>query len=302
MDWGSLLTKYGIQVPSDEQFIIHCPFHEDRRSSCAINIEKGMWICFAGCGQGSLKSFIWKLSGKPWAEIRVEFESSELGFDLEEAFDKFLYALELEIEPELTGSYIQDVESVSYNESWTSEIPSNHWIYDRGFQIATLTRWDCQSNKYNDLIIPCKNERERDLGGISRRVQASPKYLYSKGFQKSKTLFGIHRLPKTVDTLIVVEGALDCMWLDQHGYTTVGILGALISKSQVDLLRSLRPTEVVLALDNDDAGRKGISKATIDLKDSFLLSYLNLPKDVKDIQEIRNSNVLHDLVKNRTYW
>ena len=85
-------------------------------------------------------------------------------------------------------------------------------------------------------------------------------------------------------------------------YTTVGILGALISKSQVELIRSLRPTEVVLALDNDDAGRKGISKATIDLKDSFLLSYLNLPKDVKDIQEIRNSNVLHDLVKNRTYW
>tara|TARA_R110000824_G_scaffold145924_4_gene314481 strand:- start:2855 stop:3763 length:909 start_codon:yes stop_codon:yes gene_type:complete len=302
MDWGSLLTKYGVQVPSEEQFIIHCPFHEDGRQSCSINIEKGMWICFAGCGQGSLKSFIWKLSGKPWHEIRVEFESPDLGFDFETDFNNFLDDLAREIEPELTGSYIQDVKTVSSNEVWTYEIPSDHWIYKRGFQASTLITWDCQSNKYNDLIIPCKNRVGKDLGWISRRVQANPKYLYSKGFQKSKTLFGLNRLPKTVDTLIIVEGALDCMWLDQHGYTAVGILGAMMSKAQVALVSAIQPTEIILALDNDEAGRKGISKATVDLKDGFLLSYLNLPENVKDIQEIRQTNVLHELVKNRTNW
>ena len=92
------------------------------------------------------------------------------------------------------------------------------------------------------------------------------------------------------------------MWLDQHGYTAVGILGAIMSKAQVALVSAIQPTEIILALDNDEAGRKGISKATVDLKDGFLLSYLNLPENVKDIQEIRQTNVLHELVKNRTNW
>ena len=35
-----------------------CPFHDDTRSSCSINVEKEAWICFAGCGAGSLQTFI----------------------------------------------------------------------------------------------------------------------------------------------------------------------------------------------------------------------------------------------------
>ena len=47
VDWFSVLTDYGIDVPNTNQFIIHCPFHEDRRQSCSINLDKGVWICFA---------------------------------------------------------------------------------------------------------------------------------------------------------------------------------------------------------------------------------------------------------------
>ena len=68
---------------------IHCPFHEDRRESCAINTDKGVWICYAGCGQGSLKSFIWKLSGKSWDEIDIEIEDKtwELDFSFLDELD-----------------------------------------------------------------------------------------------------------------------------------------------------------------------------------------------------------------------
>ena len=69
VDWYSVLSEYGVSLPNEEQVIIHCPFHEDSRQSCSINLEKGVWICFAGCGQGSLKYFIYKLSGKSWNEV-----------------------------------------------------------------------------------------------------------------------------------------------------------------------------------------------------------------------------------------
>ena len=139
------------------------------------------------------------------------------------------------------------------------------------------------------------------MGWLTRRIQAIPKYLYSKGFQKSKALFGMTYL-ENVDTLFVVEGALDTIWLDQHGYPTVGILGAVISKAQIDLISNLNPTEVVLCLDNDEAGEKGIKKATIDMSNRFMLSYINIPNNVKDLQEIYNIETLNNVLKNRTLW
>ena len=72
VDWYSILIKYGVEIPNEEQIVIHCPFHEDRKESCAINLDKGAWICFAGCGQGGLKSFLHKFSGRSWDEINAE--------------------------------------------------------------------------------------------------------------------------------------------------------------------------------------------------------------------------------------
>jgi hypothetical protein len=34
-----------------------CPFHEDRTPSMSINTDKGVWKCFAGCGEGGLIAF-----------------------------------------------------------------------------------------------------------------------------------------------------------------------------------------------------------------------------------------------------
>jgi len=64
IDWSSVLLQIGIKVPlGTEQFNMLCPFHEDTHNSCSINVQKGVWICFRGCGQGSLKSFIQEYSG-----------------------------------------------------------------------------------------------------------------------------------------------------------------------------------------------------------------------------------------------
>ena len=59
IDWTQALLNLNIDVPvgSDEVSIL-CPFHDDTSESCSINIDKGVWICFAGCGQGGLKNFI----------------------------------------------------------------------------------------------------------------------------------------------------------------------------------------------------------------------------------------------------
>ncbi len=285
IDWYSALLRHGIDVEHQDEILLNCPFHEDRRKSCALNLEKGVWICFAGCGQGGLKSFIQKYSGRSWTDINAEFEVEELDLDL-----SFLD----EYQPE-------EKESVLVEPDDQSGVPDSHWIYDRGFSKNLINKWDCKVNKFGDFMIPAKNKENNNLGWIYRRLQAIPKYMFSKGFSKSQTLFGINQIIDT-DRLFIVEGALDCMWLHQHGYSSVAILGASVSKKQLDLISSLNPGEVVLSLDNDTAGRKGIDKATFDMKDRFLLSYLKLPKKYKDVQEIRDKETLSRVIQNVTIF
>ena len=87
MDWAGLLIKNGFTVPSDtSEFNILCPFHEDSVPSCAINVDKGVWVCFRGCGQGSLKLFFHKYLKTPWNELDEQFEEFEWSLDI---FDDF---------------------------------------------------------------------------------------------------------------------------------------------------------------------------------------------------------------------
>ena len=288
VDWYSVLTKYGVDVPYEEQVMISCPFHDDRRVSCSLNLDLGLWICFAGCGQGSLKGFIFKLSGKSWEELSYELDDN-LDIQCTELDSVFL-------EQELEDGYRE----VGYEEPENlMEVPNNHWIYDRGFTKQLVLEWDCKVNQYLDFMIPAKNADNEVLGWISRRLQANPKYLFSRGFKKSQTLFGINHI-KEEQELYIVEGALDCMWLQQHGYASVGVLGANLSKKQIDLLGEINPSRVVLALDNDDAGGKGMQKATLDINERFLISYLRLPKKYKDVQEIRDVETLRTVLQNKT--
>lgn len=41
---------------------VKCPFHRDRTPSLGINLDKGLWKCHAGCGDGGLVAFEMKLS------------------------------------------------------------------------------------------------------------------------------------------------------------------------------------------------------------------------------------------------
>ena len=52
----------GQRFSASREVQVHCPFHNDRTPSLSINTEKGVWKCFAGCGEGGLIAFETKFS------------------------------------------------------------------------------------------------------------------------------------------------------------------------------------------------------------------------------------------------
>jgi DNA primase len=106
----------------------------------------------------------------------------------------------------------------------------------------------------------------------------------------------------TSDFICVTEGSLDTIWLNQNGFPAVSILGATISQVQEDLLLQLPTNEIVLCLDNDKAGEIGMQKALTSLAIRCKVSRVNLPGGYKDVQDIRNIELLQEVINSRTYW
>ncbi|NQU74013.1 MAG: hypothetical protein HQ547_04835 [Candidatus Omnitrophica bacterium] len=55
------LLGYKLKLDSKGQAMAKCPFHNDKNPSLSINVNKGIWNCFAGCGGGSIYSFAKRL-------------------------------------------------------------------------------------------------------------------------------------------------------------------------------------------------------------------------------------------------
>jgi DNA primase len=123
------------------------------------------------------------------------------------------------------------------------------------------------------LMLPIEDARGRVIafGGriLDKNKTDAPKYLNSPDtplFDKGRTLYNLHRagpLARKADRLIVVEGYLDAIALDQAGLPeTVASSGTALTEAQMALLWRVSP-EPLLCFDGDAAGRRASAKAAI---------------------------------------
>lgn len=285
IDWIQSLLTFNFDIPiSHDQFNIECPFHVDSHASCAINTSKGVWICFAGCGEGSLYGFLKKaleLSDEELQSKLVLFKNKrQVPIEIDDTVDE-LVSVDLPINFKI------------------GEYPD--WIFDRGFTKEFLDSWGCGKNPYNDFIVPIRYYDNRLVGYVSRRLTTLPKYLYNTGLKKSQLLFGADKITPC-NYVCITEGALDAMWLHQNGHPAVGLLGIHLSRQQFELAKQLPTKEFILCLDNDTAGQIGLDKALKQLRTIAPTTYIKIPYPFKDIQDIREKNILDSLITNRYTW
>jgi DNA primase len=115
------------------------------------------------------------------------------------------------------------------------------------------------------LLIPARSRGGRIIGFAGRRTDGKePKYQYSTGFKKSEMLWGFHRLRRD-DVPVICEGVIDAEYIAAAGNVRgiVALGGSDLSDAQAELLARYR--RVILALDADDAGRRGTERAIMKL-------------------------------------
>lgn len=308
INYVHLASSLGIAgfIAGDE-YRAACPFHQDRTPSFSLNTGSGLSICHRGCFQGTFVALVERVMDCSPAEAYAWILNEGNKAGVQQVSKQLAASLNLvpgiNNQSQVTNNWLESFQRLD-----NRVMPI--WFHERGFSWKTISDWDIRYEPVQDaVVIPVINGGEL-VGTITRRYRMEPKYLNSE-FSKREILFGLDKVSRSSRLIILVEGPLDCIWASQCGLPAVALLGSRISEAQADLLIKAKFGEVVLALDNDEAGIIGTQHAVKLLTSKGFLhpqiKIMNYPKPFKDAQELtpeqlyivftnRKDALLHDLL------
>lgn len=231
-----------------------CPFHDDSTPSFSVNLETGIWYCYSQCGGGDWMEFL----------------------ELIRKHDEYAPMVETDTAPP------------------KPKTPVLKSLLARGFTRKMFEKWSIVwDDDRGAMRIPIMSKEGEQQGSIWRYPEGvDPKYRYEKGFQRSETLYGLWRLGQTVADIVLVEGPLDAVWVQEAGWDGLAILGSSLSDTQARIVYDLKPKRVLICFDNDPAGIIATQKAAKLLKETGCWVYkVKLPERWNDIQEVPNERV-----------
>lgn len=302
------------------QLILCCPFHPDNKESFSINSETGLFKCFACDAKGNLYHFIMRHYGLEFKEAR-QFIFARSGLDDNVNVDDliFLYNINhlLESPEDETAPVIPTFKPADITRMYQGPDPYDY-LKNRGYADFTIRRFECGFTKEwraisyetktltneERITVPGHDEYGTIIGFIGRTpIGQEPKYRYTYHYPKSHTLFNLHRAKKFSGDmgLILVEGWLDAMKLDDFGHSNVAaILGSELSDAQVKLIAKYTD-KIYTMFDNDSAGFKATAGAINKLHDIVDVHYIPLG-DLNDPGDITDKLTCDQLVGNAKSW
>lgn len=173
--------------------------------------------------------------------------------------------------------------------------------------MSGLDRGKCYDRFRNRLIFPVFDYRGR-VTGFGARVldDTKPKYLNSPEtllFRKGTNLYGLNfflkKMKKEDDTMLVVEGYMDCIALHQAGiHQAVAALGTALTPVQARLMKRY-VQKVITSFDADTAGQAAtIRGLEILVKEGFEVQILVVPdgKDPDDFIRLHGREAFLELM------
>lgn len=239
LDRGVELRKSGSEL------VGRCPFHKDTNPSFSVNPESGLFFCHAGCGaNGSVFDFVMKLEHRDFKGA-FEIVAKEAGVTLTKA------------KPPIPEDKVREW----HERLLDSKSRMSFLLERRGLNEETVKRFEIgfDGDRYT---IPIRDGRGVLVNVRRYKPEATGKdkmISYAQMHEGEKHTYGTARLfPATVDgtQVVIAEGEMDCMLAVQLGFkANTGTTGA--GSWNTDWNRQYADKDVVIAYDNDDAGKTG---------------------------------------------
>lgn len=287
-----------------------CPFHEDRTPSFSVSPHNQKWFCF-GCGVGGdvfkFVQLIEHLSFKKAFGLLKNQNTPTTSIQSFGPPKKYLAKT-------LTADERQLLTQVAehYHGTLLKENRALDYLAGRHISLSMIQRHRLGYAQPGDLLryFPNKVERTRltalhllnengreyfrhrimipewrddeaiYLVGRATRSTQLAKYLGM--LDLAKPLYGATQI-MAHDPVILCEGPLDRLTLDEWGYAAVAILGSHLKSNQVAELANAQ--RVLIAMDSDAAGRQAAARIAAQLGSRACI-VPPLPNGVKDVNEL----------------
>jgi DNA primase len=273
-----VLYKMGIDIVHfyNRSVMVKCPFGtehaggDDTHASLSIDVNSSVWHCF-GCERRgkTLRSLVWQwceafgLDYKEWrdkcfgdAQIeRIEIEYNRL---LQSSYEAGGSNRNIE-RPHITLEVID-----YYLKAHGGKVPG--YVTGRGVTLAVCEEALLGYDERRQKVIPIRSLPDGELvGGMTRGIQKSPDYFFTRGFKKIVLYLEYETYKHPFRSpLIITEGGVDALVLRSYEYNGVAILGssmndaqgmkALTLSQQISSVYNGSDVSVVVMMDADEAG------------------------------------------------
>jgi len=287
--------------PSGNSIQICCPYHNngmERKPSAGIRKSDGMFHCFTCNEVHSLPEVIsycfghtddilgtfgmtWLL--KNFATIQIEERKDVL----------------LDFSRDISTPNNANIEKYVTEEELDSYRYTHPYWAERGIIDDSII--DLFDLGY-DIVTKCITFPVRDINGnclfVAKRSVQTKFFHYPEGVKKP--LYGLYELYNwgkysvamnvgSIGEIIVCESMIDCILLWQEGHYTVALNG-LGNDLQFKQLQNLPCRKIILATDNDDAGRGARKRIKQSVKNK-LFTEIQFPEEIKDIGECSQEQI-----------
>ena len=318
-DIVALVERYVPLKKAGANYQARCPFHNEKSPSFSVSPTKQFYHCF-GCGaHGTAITFLMEHAGYSFIDaikelagqvgMQVPDDGKRVAPEEDSRRDKLYERMDIAARHYRQALKTHD-EAIAYLKQrglagetaarFALGVAQDDWqplaaafadyqdplLVEAGLVISNEGK---RYDRFRDRVMfPIRNERGQVIALGGRIMQrGEPKYLNSPEtplFHKGRELYGLfehRRAIQQTDRVLVVEGYMDVVMLDQHGVdNAVATLGTAITSDQAARLLRLA-NEVVFAFDGDAAGRKAAWRALENslpqARDGKLLSFLFLP-------------------------
>jgi DNA primase len=276
-----------------------CPFHDEKTPSFTVSGDKGFYKCF-GCGAyGNAIDFVMQYENRDFLDaIEILAQMLNLEIPVERGAtptdeNQGLYEILREADQLYRNRLREHPDAIAYlkqrgidgptagrfaigfaPDGWSTvvdELGGDERGRERLVGAGLAARNDSgriYDRFRNRIMFPIRDGRGRIVGFGGRLLGAGePKYLNSPDtplFDKGRTLYGLfeaRQQPGRPERLVVVEGFVDVIALDQHGLgPAVATMGTAATADNMRQLTRLSD-RVIFCFDGDRAGRDAAWRA-----------------------------------------
>jgi len=322
-DLVAVIEAHGVALKKEgRDYVGLCPFHDDQKPSLRVTPGRGLWRCMSCEAAGNVIQFVAKKENVSDREAALRLLTQLPGVQRASQLEEKEPALVVPptVAADLLGRvsnfylrtlHKEDRAGLDYLASRKLSDPTMLESFRLGYCNGTLRQALPDAGETNDqlkalgilnekgnevfygrVVVPIQDDTGNVVGLYGRKVEGpgaklpadSARHIYLAGGHRA--VFNAAAV-KASPSLIIVESIFDCLSLWQAGYRqTVPLYGAAgWTPHHDELVKAAEPSEIVLALNNDEAGRTGTLAAKEKIRALVPVCTVRLfawPEGVKD--------------------